>query len=281
MFRLPCLDHNIETQLAVCPPPLLPNEHDDDCVLTLSSCWEHDDKGFMLSKMQLLEKDTLVSTTKLLQCESWTTLPDLIEQMQDVGCLSVTGCGHKFSGLSLLYIFMTTGFKCLICRYGDNAKVDITVTPPKVLCTKVWEAMCVERKRDMLEKLNHERFVAMQMARQTISVVYVSLPWMLRFVLYKDPHPGVASAPFAQIPIKMSIDRNTALQSRQGQLPDTINLTAGMCQSADFENLVYSIISEKTMPITHTVCTIQPTSCIYMIQVVSKYVYFDCVVVYI
>jgi len=125
----------------------------------------------MLSKMQLLEKDTLASATKLLQCEAWTTLPNLIEQIQDVGCLSVTGCGHKFSGLSLLYIFMTTGFKCHICRYRDNAEVYITATPPKVLCTQVWEAMCVlcnvVRKRDMFEKLNHERFVAMQMARQT------------------------------------------------------------------------------------------------------------------
>jgi len=192
---------------------------------------------FLTSKIALLEEDVHAVATKLLHTEAWKALPNLVQKMQAVGCLSITGCGHKFSGLPLLYICMTTGFKCPICRYGSNAEIDITAPPPDHLCAKVWEAMCVLCNvmlvRDRLERQEQERFAAMQAARQSISVIYVSLPWMLRFVLYKDPNPGMSSVPFAQIPIKMCIDRTTAVQSRNGQLPDTINLTAGMYQNDD------------------------------------------------
>ena len=141
-FRLPCLDQSIDTGLVACDVPLPPNT-EDDCVLTLSSCWEHDDASFLTSKIQLLEEDARAVATKLLHTETWKTLQDLVQKMQAVGCLSVTGCCHKFSGLPLLYIFMTTGFKCLICRYGNNATINITAPPSNHLCANVWEAMCV------------------------------------------------------------------------------------------------------------------------------------------
>jgi len=265
-FRLPCLDQSIDTGLVACDVPLPPNT-EDDCVLTLSSCWEHDDASFLTSKIQLLEEDARAVATKLLHTETWKTLPDLVQKMRAVGCLSVTACGHRFSGLPLLYICMTTGFKCPVCRYGNNAEIDITAAPPDHLCANVWEAMCVlcnvVRKRDRLEKLELERFTAMMMARQTISVVYLSLPWMLRFVLYKDPNPGMASAPFAQIPIKMCIDRTTVLQSRNGQLPDTINLTAGMCRIFRMITLVSDRVFWKSTRPVVSVCACAKCAKVY------------------
>jgi len=199
----------------------------------MASPWSHDDKIFLTGKKELLENDALAVATKLLDKEAWKKLPILVEQMQNVGCLCVTGCGYSFSGLPLLYTFMTSGFKCPICRFGGNAQIDIAAAPPQNFCAIVWEAMCVlsnvVRKRDMLEKNNDESLVVtqMQMARHQIRDVYQSLPWVVRFVLYKESNLGMANAPFAQITRQMKVGR-AAPAAWDCIIPDMVTLTSGM-----------------------------------------------------
>jgi len=235
-FRLPCLDVSVDTRLSVKKKPTQSDDtprtqqDDDNCVLTLSSCWHHDDSKFIHSKVQMLEKDTYAVATKLMETESWTNLLKIIKNTREVGCLRVVGCGHQFSGLPLLYAFMATGFKCPICRFGGNAEIDITAPAPSTMCPNVWTTMCllanVVRKRDLLEKINEERILSGQVSRQAIAVVYQSMPWVILFVLYKESTPTMASTPYAQIPIRMTVDTSNAAHS-SGQ-PGCINLSAGV-----------------------------------------------------
>jgi len=234
-FRLPCTDFSVDTRLSVIHKPKVSSQNecmsncDEDCVLTLSSCWKHDDKKFVKNKIQLLEKDVYATASKLTATTSWTKLLDVVQQMCNVGCLSIVACGHKFSGVPLLYTFMTTGFKCPICRFGDNVEIDITSSTPDKLCPNVWTTMCmladVVRKRDILEKTNEDRIHAIQVSRQTISVVYQAMPWVILFVLYKENNPTMASTPYAQIPIKMTVD--TSVPGHSSAMPGMINLSAG------------------------------------------------------
>jgi len=212
-FRLPCTDASVNTQLRVLPcPGRLHNaaqSEDDDCALTLASCWEHDDREFMRNKILLLTSDVFAVGTNLMRTESWKNIPASIMRMRDTGCLCVMGCGHKFSGVPLLYTFMTMGFKCPICRFGGNATIDIEAPPPPSLCAETWKVMCylanVVRKRDKLEKYNEERRLAMQMSRQNISLIYQSMPWFIVFALYKENKPTMSSTPYAHILIRMTV----------------------------------------------------------------------------
>jgi len=83
----------------------------------------------------------------------------------------------------------------------------------------------VVRKRDILEKTNEDRIHAIQVSRQTISVVYQAMPWVILFVLYKENNPTMASTPYAQIPIKMTVD--TSVPGHSSAMSGVINLSAG------------------------------------------------------
>ena len=255
IFSLPCLDTLADTRLSVCEKPMTTGaalsasksslsttqtttDVDDEssnevveCVLTMANCWAHDDKAFLRSKINMLEGDVYAKATKVMNTSAWKLLHTVIDKTKDVGCLKVTKCGHQFSGLPLLYAFMTTGFKCPICRCGANVQIDISAKVPEGMCSKMWMILCVlcdvVRKRDRVERNHDTHFSTLQLARQTITVVYQTLPWVVRFVLYKDANPGMDSEPFAQIPIRMTIDRSV-LHSRQGVWPDDIVLSAGV-----------------------------------------------------
>jgi len=207
------------------------SQDDHECVLTMSSCWTHDDKAFLLSKIYMLEGDTFAKASKVMNTSPWKLLRTIVDQTTGVGCLKVTACGHQFSGLPLLYAFMTSGFKCPICRCGGNAQINIAAKEPEGMCPKMWMVLCllcdVVRKRDRIESNHETHFSTLQLARQTITVVYQTLPWVMRFALYRDANPGMGSQPFAQIPIRMKIDRS-ALHARQGVWPDNIELSAGV-----------------------------------------------------
>jgi len=125
-FVLPCADTAIDTRLRICiaPSPSLsagntavtaptsgglvgienPITHEvEECVLTMASCWEYDNKGFLRGKVAMLENDIYTKATKLLDTAPWNKLHSLIDELEDIGCLCVAGCGHKFSGVPLLY----------------------------------------------------------------------------------------------------------------------------------------------------------------------------------
>jgi len=231
-FCLPCTDASVDTQLQMVvhdTEEAGAHSGNDDCVLTLASCWEHDDKEFMRSKVQMLAKDVFAVATNLMRTETWKNLPDTIVRMRDTGCLCVLGCGHKFSGVPLLYAFVTMGFKCPICRFGGNATVDIDAPPPLPLCAETWEVMRalanVVRKRDKLEKYNQERMMAIEMSRYNISVVYRNMPWVVNFVLYKESKLTISSTPYANIPIKMTVEVSDGAHSASE--PEMVKMSAG------------------------------------------------------
>jgi len=236
-FILPCLDARADTRLTERSKESLSaetdgrKEDDEECVLTMASRFSHDDKLFLRSKISMLESDEYANATKILTTAGWHVLPLIIEKIQDVGCLQVTACGHCFSGLPLLYTIMSSGFKCPICRCGGNAKIDLSANVPEGMCANLWTVLSVVcdavRKRDKMERNHDVHFSTLQIARQTITVVYQNLPWVVRFVLYKEAHPGMTSEPFAQIAMKMKIDRSV-LESRPDVWPDMLQLSAGV-----------------------------------------------------
>ena len=204
---------------------------EDACVLTMASPWCHDDQLFFKQKIAWLESDGFAIETKLMQHAAWKTLTPLLDKAQDVGCLAMVGCGHRFSGLPLLYLFMCNGFKCPVCRFGGNKQVDIAAIPAPVgICAHTWTALCViaqvVRSRDSLEHKEDEMRMSIQLARQAISAVYASLPWVMRFVLYKESAPGMGSAPFAEVPMRLCVDKES-VQAQGEDWSNRIQMRAG------------------------------------------------------
>ena len=64
---------------------------------------DHDDNSFLRDQIALLERDVYAKATKLFALSLWKMLPGMIEDLQDIGCLRVARCGHKFSSMPLLY----------------------------------------------------------------------------------------------------------------------------------------------------------------------------------
>ena len=204
-------------------------DDEEPCALTMGNCWDHDDKTFFREHIVRLEADVFAKATKLLALASWKKLPGMVDELEDIGCLRVAGCGHKFSGTPLLYTMMTNGFKCPICRYGGSAKINLGEMVEGDFPPGLWDVLCVlctvVRRRDIIERNHQAHFSTLQLARQTITTVYRTMPWIVRFVLYNEASPAMHSIPFAQIPLKMEMDR-TALEARQGIWPDDIVLNA-------------------------------------------------------
>lgn len=311
-FVLPCSDMASNTTLYTCckpsavaapaaantdAPALLserPNtaattdtlDMDQTCVLTMENCWEHDDKSFFRDQIALLERDVYAKATKLLVLSSWKKLSALVEKLPNIGCLRVAGCGHKFSGIPLLYNMMASGFKCPICRFGGNADINLDAKVQGDFPLKLWEILCVlckvVRKRNLIE-MNHEaHFSTLQLARQTITVVYQSMPWVVRFVLYKEKNPTMNSLPCAEIPMQMTMD-HAALQNRQGVWPDDIVLSVGARGSSarqlslqiracgsffveiviDIETTRHVVFQSTKMQYKHSTCTARPQQCFH------------------
>jgi hypothetical protein len=254
------------------------------CVLTMENCWEHDDKAFFRDQIARLERDVFAKATKLFGLCSWSALPAMVEGLRDIGCLRVAGCGHKFSGIPLLYTFMTSGFKCPICRFGGNADINLGEMVRGDFPAAVWEVLCVlctvVRKRNIIERNHEANFSTLQLARQTITVVYQSMPWVVRFVFYKDKSPSMNSVPFAQTPLRMTMDR-AALHARQGVWPDDIVLSVGArgcsarqlstqiraCGSffveivIDIETTRHVVFQSPKMQYKHSASTVRPQKC--------------------
>jgi len=75
----------------------------ETCALIMGNYWDNDDKSFLRDQIALLERDVYAKATKLFALSLWKMLPGMIEDLQDIGCLRVARCGHKFSSMPLLY----------------------------------------------------------------------------------------------------------------------------------------------------------------------------------
>jgi len=205
------------------------------CPLTMTSPWLHDDKNFFHERIEKLQEDKFAMATGLIQNKLWKKLLKLVPKMKDIGCLQITACGHCFAGVPLLYAFMTTGFKCPICRFGGNAKVEIdpenTPILPAVVCVNVWRGLCllahVVRTRDLLEKNTGSR-VVLQIARQTIANIYENMPWKVRFTMYPKRSSSSTGGAIAQVMMmKVNVMRNP-MHANEGVWPEMVSMHANM-----------------------------------------------------
>jgi len=259
---------------------------EETCVLTMENCWQHDDKSFFRDQISLLERDVYAKATKLLVLPSWKKLPAMVENLQDLGCLRVAGCGHKFSGVPLLYAMMTGGFKCPICRFGGNTDINLGKMVQGDFPLDLWEILCVlstvVRKRNVIERNHEAHFSTLQLARQTITVVYQSMPWVVRFVMYKETNPKMHNVPSAEISLQMVMD-SAALHGRQGIWPDDIVLGVGARGSEarklsshmrasgsfyveiviDIETVRHVVFQSSNMHYKHSGCTARPQVCLH------------------
>jgi len=258
----------------------------ETCALIMGNYWDHDDKSFLRDKIALLERDVYAKATKLFALSLWKMLPGMIEDLQDIGCLRVARCGHKFSGIPLLYNMMTSGFKCPICRFEGNADINLDAMVQGDFPLQLWEILCVlykvVRKRNLIEMHHEAHFSTLQLARQTITVVYQSMPWVVRFVMYKENNPSMNGVPCAEIPLQMTMD-HAALHARQGVWPDDIVLSVGARGSSarqlslqiracgsffveiviDIETTRHVVFQSTKMQYKHSTSTARPQQCFH------------------
>ena len=66
------------------------------------------------------------------------------EEAGKITCAKITGCGHVFSAIPLLYAFVSQGFSCPLCRYGGGQSVDTSDVSyaPANLSAVLWRILC-------------------------------------------------------------------------------------------------------------------------------------------
>jgi len=187
----------------------------DNCALTMSSPWNHDDREFFNENIRRLVQQFALAGLLFVQGQNernrWGDLCAAVGSLPNIGCVSICGCGHSFCAVPLIYTFMTSGFKCPICRFGGNQAVDLYAECPENFASATWECLCVlahfSRKLDVHLRQVEENTLhsQVQLINNTFSTIYYKMPWVMRFMLYDEVTPDKHSRPFKAIYTRMYV----------------------------------------------------------------------------
>ena len=187
----------------------------DHCALTMSSPWDHDDRAFFNENIRRLEQQFALAGLLFVNGQNernrWGDLCAAVKSLPNIGCVRISGCGHSFCAVPLIYTFMTSGFKCPICRFGGNQAVDLSAECPANFACATWECLCVlahfSRKHDVHLRQVEENTLhsQLQVINNTFSTIYYNMPWVMRFMLYDEAIPDNNCRPFKAIYIRMYV----------------------------------------------------------------------------
>jgi len=127
------------------------HEHKDvTCALMMQSVVDCDNQEFLQERIDnarhtnMTKKSALRAQISLMLDAIQKDLDDM--QMKSVpSCIRIASCGHIFSAVPLLYEFMTSGFKCPLCRHGSGQIIDhaAQTVSPSNMQADLWHILCV------------------------------------------------------------------------------------------------------------------------------------------
>jgi len=169
------------------------NEHlmAEVCPLVLEHLWSLDDKTFLRNKLAIVQAKNIGTHSDYSQVELGLGLIK-----HNMGCLKITGCGHVFCAVPLLYMFVTSSFRCPVCRFGNSARVDMSQKRPRNLPQGVWQTLSVLSKlaaqREICEQLDTMNSNLEEITQQSFMDIYAMIPWQMVISVYRqaDAAPG-------------------------------------------------------------------------------------------
>jgi len=180
------------------------NEHllAEVCPLVLEHLWSLDDKKFLRNKLAIVQAKNIGTYSDYSQVELGLGLIK-----HNMGCLKITGCGHVFCAVPLLYMFVTSSFRCPVCRFGNSARVDMSQKPPPNLPQGVWETLSVLSKltaqREIREQLDTMNNNLEEITQESFMDIYAMIPWQMAVSVYRQADAAPGDTPHACVHMKM------------------------------------------------------------------------------
>jgi len=206
-------DASAEICLEICRKPsnmqegnVVRNEA-EQCPLVMDDLWSNDDQKFLTDKLHILVAGASASE------EECATALEYIAGVKNMGCMKIKGCGHGFCAIPLLYAFMTSCFKCPVCRFGNKATIDIAAKKPYNMPNAAWESLCILSRLSSLcdkkERIANENVAIMEVAQESLQDLYTIIPWKMVFSVYKKNDAATGDIPFAIVSTDMCFERGS------------------------------------------------------------------------
>ena len=168
---------------------------EEQCPLVMDDLWSNDDQEFLTDKLHILVGAASASEEECASAQKY------IDSVKNMGCMQIKGCGHRFCAIPLLYTFMTSCFKCPVCRFGNKAAIDISATKPYNMPNASWECLCILSKLSSIcvkkGRIASENVAIMEVAQDSLQDLYSMIPWKMVFSAYKKSDAKTGDIPFA------------------------------------------------------------------------------------
>jgi len=180
------------------------NEHllAEVCPLVLEHLWSLDDKKFLRNKLAIVQAKNIGTHSDYSQVELGLGLIK-----HNMGCLKITGCGHVFCAVPLLYMFVTSSFRCPVCRFGNSARVDMSQKRPPNMPQGVWQTLSVLSKlaaqREICEELDTMNSNLQEITQQSFMGIYAMIPWQMAVSVYRQADAAPGDVPHACVHMNM------------------------------------------------------------------------------
>ena len=182
------------------------------CPLVIEPLWSHDDHKFLANKLTMF-KDSCVGSSV-----DWREAQVAMAHMPaSIGCLQISGCGHVFCAAPLLYLFATSSFRCPVCRFGNNAKIDMSGPSPVHMPAGVWTALSIMSKlagvQQSREQIHDTAHAVDVFALNSFLDLYATIPWQMVVSVYRRANASVGDIPYACVHMNMRHERASAHDS--------------------------------------------------------------------
>ena len=179
------------------------------CPLVIEPLWSHDDHKFLANKLTMF-KDSCVGSSV-----DWREAQVAMAHMPaSIGCLQISGCGHVFCAAPLLYLFATSSFRCPVCRFGNNAKIDMSGPSPVHMPAGVWTALSIMSKlagvQQSREQIHDTAHAVDVFALNSFLDLYATIPWQMVVSVYRRANASVGDIPYACVHMNMRHERAVA-----------------------------------------------------------------------
>jgi len=179
------------------------------CPLVIEPLWSHDDHKFLASKLAMFKDCYVGSSADRREVHAALAL-----MPTDIGCLQISGCGHVFCAVPLLYLFATSSFRCPVCRFGSNTKIDMSGPSPAHMPSGVWTALNVMAKlagvQESRDQIHDTAHTIDLFTLNSFLDVYTTVPWQMVVSVYKQADASVGDIPYACVNMNMRHERASA-----------------------------------------------------------------------
>ena len=193
---------------------------DNICVLTMENVNLCDDVSYL---------SDIVKNIKNMSITNY--LHEISSEIKNIGSIKIIKCGHHFSGVPILYEFMTKKFKCPICRFGSEKEIDLKENRPSTIAPNMWTLLCkiaeITRENDKKQRLEEEEAMVEQISLTTVIAMYEILPWDVSFSIYRNENPLIHERPYAIMSVGMRYDNLLSINPETSSSMENVVLHSG------------------------------------------------------